>query len=149
MNADRTYVEENARQLERLRALVVRVTEDELRRHASAEWTVAAALLHVAYWDVRALWLAGKIERRESFTSAEAEPEPPDWLNDTMRPFLHAVPPRDAARLALSIAEECDRTIASLPAEKLWPNDRSSLLNAFRSEHRREHLDQIEDALRR
>lgn len=149
MMGDRSYVDANARELERLRALVARLSDDELRRQANAEWTVAATLLHVAYWDVRAMWLAGKIERGEPFTSADVEPDPPDWVNDSVRPFLHAIPPREAADLAVRTAEECDRAVAALPADTMWPNDPASVLNAFRSEHRREHLDAIEGALRR
>jgi hypothetical protein len=145
---DHTYLEKNARELERMRALIGRLSDDELRRPANPEWTIAATLLHLAYWDTRSLWLADKIERGEPFTKAEVEPEPPTWINDICRPFLHAIAPRDAARLALRTAEEVDRRVAALPPEKLWPNDKTSLLNAFRSEHRREHLDKIEEALR-
>ena len=148
MPVDRSYLEKNAEQLERMRGLIVRLSDDDLRKPANPEWTVAATLLHVAYWDTRALWLADKIERGEAFTDAEVEPEPPTWINDTVRPFLHAIAPREAARLALQTAERCDRRVAALPADKVWPNDKSSLLNAFRAEHRREHLDKIEEALR-
>ena len=146
---DTSYVDENARERERLRALVVQVSDADLRRRLNAEWTVAATLLHLAYWDERASWLAGKIERGEPFTAAEVEPEPPDWLNDTVRTFLHAIEPRAGAQLAVRIAEECDRLVAALPPDKVYPNDKTSLLNAFRSGHRREHLDEIEALLRR
>lgn len=146
---DRAYVEDNARELERLRALIARLSDAELARRLNAEWTIAATLLHLAYWDTRALWLADKIARGEPFIAAEVEPEPPDWLNDTVRPFLHAVAPREAAQLTLRVAEDCDRRVAALPADKVYPNDQTSLLNAFRSGHRREHLDEIEAALRR
>ena len=149
MSADRSYVEQNAHELERMRSLVDRISDDDLLRQADPEWTVAATLLHVAYWDTRSLWLAGKIRRGEPFTKDEVEPDTPDWINDVARPFLHAVAPREAAQLALRTAEDCDRVVASLPADKVWPNDRTSLLNAFRAEHRREHLDKIEAALRR
>lgn len=149
MTADRSYIAENARELERMTALVARLGDEQLRRPVNPEWTIAATLLHLAYWDERALWLAAKIERGEPFMPEEAEPDPPTWVNDVSRPFLHAVAPREAARLALRTAEECDRAVASLPAEKVWPNDRRSLLNALRAGHRREHLDEIEAALRR
>jgi len=145
---DRSYLQKNARELERMRTLIARLTDEDLRKPANNEWTVAATLLHVAYWDMRTLWLADKIARGEPFTPAEVEPEPPTWINDVVRPFLHAVDPREAARLALRTAEDADRRVAGLAPEKLWPNDQGSLLNAFRSEHRREHLDKIEEALR-
>lgn len=149
MSVDRSYVERNAHELERMRSLIARLSDEDLRRPANPEWTVAATLLHMAYWDTRSLWLAAKIARREPFTRSEVEPDPPDWVNDVVRPFLHAIPPRAAAELALRTAEECDRTVADLPADTVWPNDRTSLLNAFRCEHRGEHLDKIEAALGR
>lgn len=144
---DRGYPEKNAQELARMRALIGRLSDDDLRRQANAEWTIAATLLHIAYWDARALWLADKIRRGEPFTKAEEEPDPPTWVNDTVRPFLHAVPPREAAALAVRMAEQCDGVIASLAPDTVWPNDQTSLLNAFRSEHRREHLDEIEATL--
>lgn len=147
--SDTSYTEKNAQELARLRALVTRLSDTELARQLNPEWTVAATLLHLAYWDERAAWLGRKILRGEAFTPAEVEPEPPDWLNDTVRPFLHAIAPRAAADLAVRTAEECDRRVAALPPDKVFPNDKTSLLNAFRSEHRREHLDEIEAALRR
>ena len=149
MSVDRGYVEKNRQELARMRALVARLSDDELRRQANAEWTIAATLLHVAYWDARALWLADKIRRGEPFTKPEEEPDPPTWVNDTVRPFLHAIPPREGAELAVRMGEQCDGVIASLPADRVWPNDQTSLLNAFRSEHRREHLDAIEASLAR
>lgn len=149
MSADRSYLGQNALELERMRSLVAGLSDEDLRGPADPEWTIAAVLLHVAFWDMRSIWLAAKIARGEPFSRAEVEPEPPTWINDTVRPFLHAIPPREAAQLALRTAEECDRAVAALPADTVWPNDRTSLLNAFRCEHRREHLDAIEAALRR
>ncbi len=128
---------------------VGRLTDAELAGPDNDEWPIAATLLHLAYWDERARWLARKIERGEPFIASEVEPEPPDWLNDTMRRFLHAIPPREAARLVVRVAEETDRRVAALPADKVFPNDKQSLLNAFRSQHREEHLDKIEASLRR
>ena len=130
-----------------MRALVEHLSDDDLRRNVNAEWTVAATLAHIAYWDQRALWLAGKIERGESFTEDEEEPDSPDWINDTVRPFLHALEPRAAATLAVQIADETDGHVAALPPETVWPNNETSLLNAFRSQHRAEHLDELEASL--
>ena len=147
MALDRSYIAENARELARMRAIVERLSDDDLRSLVNEEWTVAGVLAHIAYWDQRALWLAGKIERGEPFTEAEAEPEPPDWVNDTVRPFLHAIEPSAAAALALLIAEETHRRVAELPPESVWPNSDTSLLNGFRSGHRAEHLDELEARL--
>ena len=61
-------------------------------------WTVAGVLGHIAYWDIRVLVLAEKIDRGEPWAPGDAEPDG-DWLNDSTRPLIHAIRPRDAARV--------------------------------------------------
>jgi len=148
MSQERSYVEENTRERERLRALVERLDEDELLVPVNEHWTVAAVLGHIAFWDGRALALAEKLERGEPFSPSDDEPEEVDWINDASRPLIHAIPPLELARLALGIAEETDAKVASLPADRLWPHDPSSPINAMRASHRGEHLDEIEAVLR-
>jgi hypothetical protein len=143
----RPYIAENDRQRQRLRALVEGLDEDALSSPVNEHWTVAGVLGHMAYWDIRVLVLADKIARGEPWAAGDAEPDG-DWLNDTTRPLIHAIPPRDAARLALRIAEETDALVAELPLDRMWPGEPESPINAARGEHRGEHLDEIEAALR-
>lgn len=147
MSDDRSFVEENTRELERLRALVERLSEDELRLPVNPHWTVAAVFGHIAFWDARILALADKFERGVPFSETDTEAEDVDWINDATRPLIHAIPPLETARLALRIAEETDARVATLPPERLWPRDPDSPLYAFRAEHRGEHLDDVEAAL--
>jgi hypothetical protein len=147
MPLDRSRIEQNNRQRERLRTLVTRIGEDELRIPVNPEWTVAGVLGHMAFWDSRALVLAEKVERGVSFTPADAEPENVDLINDSTRPLIHAIAPRATAALALRLAEEVDRRVANLSTAALWPDDPNSPLNPLRASHRGEHLDQIEAAL--
>jgi hypothetical protein len=140
-------VADNARELERLRALVERLTDEEVGSPVDEHWTVAGVLGHIAFWDGRALVLAHKLESGRPLSSSDDEPEDVDWINDAARPLIHAIEPREAAQLALRIAEETDRTVASLAPERVFPNDPASPLNALRATHRAEHLDQIESAL--
>jgi hypothetical protein len=147
MSEDRSYVDQNTRERERLRALVERLDEDELRMAVNEYWTVAAVFGHIAFWDARVLSLADKVERGEPFSPSDAEPEDVDWINDASRPLIHAIPPREVAQLALRIAEETDARVATLPPERLWPRDPDSPLYALRASHRGEHLDDVEAAL--
>jgi hypothetical protein len=148
MSEDRSYIDQNTRERERLRSLVERLTEDELRRSVNEHWTVAAVLGHIAFWDARILSLAEKMERGVPFSPSDTEPEDVDWINDASRPLIHAIPPLEAARLALRIAEETDARVATLPVDRLWPRDPDSPLYATRASHRGEHLDEVEAALR-
>ena len=143
----RPYIAENDRQRQRLRALVEGLDEQALSSPVNEHWTVAGVLGHMAYWDIRVLVLAEKIARGEPWAAGDAEPEG-DWLNDTTRPLIDAIPPGDAARLALRIAEETDALVAELPLDRMWPGDPDSPINPARGEHRGEHLDEIEAALR-
>jgi hypothetical protein len=151
MSSDPPYVIDNRRELDRMRSITERLSEDELRQPVNDSWTVAAVLGHIAFWDGRALALLDKLSRGAPFTPSDDEPEDVDWINDASRPLIHAIPAGDAARLALQIAEETDRTIASLPPElagRAWPSNSESPLNLSRADHRGEHLDEVEAALR-
>jgi hypothetical protein len=149
MSLDRSYVEQNARQLERLRGLVVGLGPVELRLQVNEEWTVAGVLAHIAFWDARVLFLAEKLERGEPFSPSDDEPDEVDWINDAARPLIHAIPPSEAARLALRLAEETDARVASLPPDRMYPIVPESPLNPLRAAHRGEHLDDIEATLGR
>ncbi len=149
MSTDTSYNERNRRERERMRAIVERVSDEDLLRPANDYWTVAAVLLHIGFWDARNRWLTDKVRSGAPFTASDVEPDDVTWINDSMRPFLHAIPPREAARLALRLAEEADAGVASLPPERTWPADPTSLVNPVRAEHRAEHLDEIEAALGR
>jgi hypothetical protein len=140
-----SYKADNARELARLRALVSRLSDQELGSMVNEHWTVAGVLGHAAFWDGCALFLAGKLQRGEALTPSESEDV--DWINDSTRPLIHAIPPRAAARVALRIAEETDELIASLPPELVAKLDENSPLNPVRAHHRGEHLDEIEAAL--
>jgi hypothetical protein len=145
---DRSFVAANARELERMRALVLRLSDQQLGAMVNEYWSVAGVLGHIAFWDGCALYLAGKLQRREPLTASESEPEDVDWINDSSRPLIHAIAPRALAELALRIAEETDELVASLPDELLASLDETSPLNPVRADHRGEHLDEIEAAIR-
>ena len=147
MAEERSYIDENARERERLRRLVARLGDGDLSRPVNDDWTVAGVLGHIAFWDGRALFLAEKLERGEAFSPTDDEPEDVDWINDASRPLIHAIAPPAAAELALRLAEETDHRVASLPPERMYPGDPESPLNALRASHRAEHLDEIEAAL--
>ncbi len=142
------YVQSNNGERARLKALVAKCTDADLARPLPAGWTVAGVLGHLAFWDQRILALLDQWE------GAGVAPPPPlagdvDWINDATKPLLLAVAPRRAAELTVSIAESTDRMLAELPEEFLAANGRAgSPVNVHRAEHRREHIDEIETALK-
>jgi len=141
------FAQDNARELQRLRDLAERLSDDDLRRPVNDDWTVAAVLGHVAFWDARAIYLAERFDPATWFPDDVGEPENVDWINDSTRALIHAIDPRAVADLAIRTAEDIDARVLALPADKLWPNDPDSPLNGLRASHRGEHLDEIEVAL--
>lgn len=147
MTDDRPYIQVNDRERERLREFINRLDDAALAAPANGYWTVAGVLGHLAYWDNRVLVFADKIDHGEPWVLSDAEPEG-DWLNDSTRSIIHAIAPRAAAELALRIAEETDARVAELPLNRMAPLDPESPIYPVRGDHRGEHLDELERALR-
>ena len=150
MTTDRSYVEENRAQLERLRALVDRLSDRELSRPMEAGWTVAGVLAHLAFWDYRVVLLLdqwgpdGRGPAPRVYDEAAV-----DWINDASKPLCNGLPPRAAARMAIEAAMAADQRVAALTEAQLATNrDAGGPITLLRAEHRREHLDEIERTLR-
>ena len=143
---DRPFVAENAQERERLRSLVGRLTDDELSLPMENGWTIAVALAHLAFWDQRSLILM----RKWKLTGVAPSPiEDIDVTNDSLLPLLLALPPRTAANLAISSAEAIDRELEESPSDLISAIENlGERFRLYRSEHRKLHLDQIEEFLK-
>jgi hypothetical protein len=147
---DRSYVAENDAERERLRALVRRLSDQDLTRPMDAGWTVGGVLAHIAFWDQRIVVLLDEWERKgPSWTPPLEDARDVEWINDAAKVLCLALPPRVAAELAVSIAETVDQRVAAVSDAIIEANARVGALNWRRAEHRREHLDEIEMMLRR
>lgn len=131
---------------ERLDALIARMGERAVV--VEGGWTAAGLLAHLAFWDRLAV---ARLEKHLR------EGEPPVFATDAVTDLTNAAgirawndtPPRVAGAQAREAAAEIDRLVETLPSDKLdglKALGRSFLID--RSEHRKEHLDQIERALR-
>jgi hypothetical protein len=148
MSADRAYVAANDAERERLRSLIARLSDEDLRRVMPGGWTMAAVLAHIGFWDARVIALLDKWGRGVEPSATDYEPEDVDWVNDAAKPLCLALPPREAAQLSLQLAAEADGKVAALSDAMLATIRRAgNPLNVLRAEHRQEHLDDIERAL--
>jgi hypothetical protein len=82
MAIDPAIVEHNKRELLRMRAIVDRCSDEDLKRQVNEHWTVAGVLGHIAFWDARAIVFCERLERGVGFTASDAEPEDVDWINE-------------------------------------------------------------------
>jgi len=146
---ERTYVDENNRERERLRKLISRITDEELTLILYQEgWTIAVALAHLAFWDQRRLVTLRKWEK-QGVSPSLIDDNLGDIINDSLLPFFLEIPPRKAADMAISAAEKIDRELEKLSPEMTDAitslGDRHALNRAM---HRKMHLDDIEKLLK-
>src|SRR5262249_19304205 len=142
---DRTFQAKNERERERLKALVGRLGEAELRRPLSHGWTGAGAVVHRAFWALGAAILMDRFEK-------SGGPPPPadiEVVNESVQALGQSIPPRAAAALAIEAAERVARRLETLPDRIL--EGLAAAGDPFtprRHNHWAEHLDEIERALR-
>jgi hypothetical protein len=149
MAADRSYVAENEASLARMRSLVESMSDDELAEPMPADWTVAGVLAHLAFWDQRVTTLVDRWGPDGNGTPPNSpgsyEEEAVDWINDAAKPMILALPPRVAAQVAVDAAAAADARVAGLSDELRAENERTGLyITPDRSDHRSEHVDEIE-----
>ncbi len=139
-----SYIEENTQQRERLRALLARLTDQDLTRPLREGWTVAGFLGHLAFWDYRALLLIKKWKQ----TGVKLSPADVDVINDGMKPLLLAIPPRKIAEMVMEAATAVDREIEGLNPDLIAQIEaQGTNFRMNRGLHRKAHMDQIETAM--
>ena len=142
---DRPFVAENAKERERLSSLVERLTDEALSLPLGNGWTIAVALAHLSFWDQRSLFLMRKWKK----SGVEPSAIDIDITNDSLLSQWLAIPPRDAANLAISSAEAIDRELTEASSDFIAEIERlGENFRLYRSIHRKLHLDQIEEILR-
>ena len=146
MAPDRSYIAENDRERRRLEALVGKLDDAALGRPMPDGWTVAGVLAHLAFWDQRIVTFI-ELLKRGAKVPAE-DPIDVEWINAAAKPTQLALSPGRAATLAVETARAIDQAVATLSDELLAKNAAAGgQINLRRAEHRREHLDEIEQVL--
>ena len=143
---ERAFAIENARERARLKSLVARLTDAQLSQSIDDRWTIAVALAHLAFWDQRSLCLM----RKWKLSGVAACPIDFDLTNDSLLPLWQALSPRVAANLAVSSAEKIDRELEAAPSDLISAIEKlGDRFRLYRSEHRKLHLDEMEEVLKR
>jgi hypothetical protein len=142
---DRSFVDQNRASTERLKKLVKSLADADMGRKVGADWTVAVALAHLAFWDRRVQFVL-------DFTAQEGKLSPVEIdtvVNDLLLPTWEALPGKEAARLAIDTAEALDRQLEGYPEPMLEQVKTHNPRWVNRSLHRNEHLDEVDEALTR
>jgi hypothetical protein len=143
MALDQLFIERNRASTERMRTLAATLTDEEMLHPVGEHWTVAITLAHLAWWDRRVIYVLDVTEREgEAFV-----PEIDIFVNDLSLPLWAAVPPREAARIAIETAETLDVRLENFPPDLLQKLYAVTPRWVIRAIHRNEHLDEVDAAL--
>ena len=145
MSLDPSYKELNRASTERIKKLAASLTDEEMQTRVGEHWTVSIALAHLAWWDRRVMYVL-------DMTAKDGKlfiPEIDIFVNDLSLPLWAAIPPREAARIAIETSEVSRSTVGSLSAgllEEIYNYNKRWVIRAL---HRNEHLDEVDAALKR
>lgn len=116
-----------------------------MQTRVGEHWTVAIALAHLAFWDRRVMYVLDMTQRDGKLFIPQID----IIVNDLSLPLWAAIPPRDAARIAIETSEALDKQLEGFsPAllEELFNYNKRWVVRAL---HRGEHLDEVDAALKR
>ena len=145
MIQDRSFVALNRASTNRIRSMIARLSDEEMKTRVGQHWTVAIVFAHLAFWDRRAMYVLDSTERDGKLFIPEID----IFVNDLSLPLWAAIPPRRAAKICLETAETVDARLENYPPNLL---DEIYVYNkrwVVRALHRGEHLDEAEAALKK
>ena len=145
MTLDRSFVEHNRASTDRIRALAARLSDEEMRYPVGEHWTAAIALAHLAFWDRRVMYVLDMTERDGKLSAPAID----ILVNDLSLPLWAAIPPREAARIAIETADALDARLEGFPPVLLEEVYARSERWVVRALHRNDHLDDVDAALGR
>lgn len=144
MPQDQSFIEMNRASTQRIRDLTTRLRDEDMLHPVGEHWTVGVALAHLAFWDRRVMYVLDEIER----TGSVRVPDIDILVNDLSLPLWQAIPPREAARIAIASAEALDKRMEAFPSALLEEVYAFNNRWVVRANHRNEHLDEVEAALK-
>jgi hypothetical protein len=141
---DQSYIELNRASTDRIRKLTERLTDEEMQHPVGEHWTVGVALAHFAFWDRRVMYVLDMTEKDNKLFIPEID----IFVNALSLPLWLAIPPREAARIAIETAETLDKRLENYPQallEEIYNHNKRWVIRAL---HRNEHLDEVDAALK-
>ena len=144
MAMDRSFIQLNRASSSRIRTLVSQLNDQQLLKPVGKNWTVAITLAHLAFWDRRVMHVLDLTEQNGKLSVPVIDIS----VNDFALPLWAAIPPREAARIAVETAESVDGRLENFPAALLEEIYNTNQRLVVRAMHRGEHLDEVDAALK-
>ena len=145
MSLDPSYKELNRASTERIKKLAASLTDEQMQTRVGEHWTVAIALAHLAWWDRRVMYVLDMTAKDHDVFIPNIDIS----VNDISLPLWAALPPREAAHIAIETSEDLDQRLEAYPQdllEKIYDTNKRWVVRAL---HRNEHLDEVDAALKK
>lgn len=144
MPVDRSFIELNRASTERVRSLAARLTDEQMQTRVGEHWTVGIVFSHLAFWDRRVMFVLDMTEKE----GKGFNPDIDIYVNDLSLPLWAAIPPREAARIAIENCAAVDKRLEAYPQDLLELVYSINQRWVIRARHRNTHLDEAEVALK-
>jgi hypothetical protein len=129
----------NRKSTQRMREIVNGLSEEELSQNVGDDWPIFLILAHLAFWDQRVIHVI-EMGRKNNVVNA---PLFDLQLNDILAPILRAIPPAEAAKMAINVAGSVDQLLEECAPEFIDEMMKVNNRLVDRSLHRNGHLDDI------
>ncbi len=144
MSLDPNYTQLNRASTERIKQLAASLSDEEMQTRVGEHWTVSIALAHLAWWDRRVMYVLDMtVKNGKLFV-----PEIDIIVNDLSLPLWAAIPPREAARIAIESSADLDARLEAFPQDLLEEIYNYNKRWVVRALHRNEHLNEVDAALK-
>ena len=144
MSLDPNYTQLNRASTERIKQLAASLSDEEMQTRVGEHWTVSIALAHLAWWDRRVMYVLDMtVKNGKLFV-----PEIDIIFNDLSLPLWAAIPPREAARIAIESSADLDARLEAFPQDLLEEIYNYNKRWVVRALHRNEHLNEVDAALK-
>lgn len=144
MSLDPNYTQLNRASTERIKQLAASLTDEDMQTRVGEHWIVAIALAHLAWWDRRVMYVLDMtVKNGKLFV-----PEIDIIVNDLSLPLWAAIPPREAARIAIEASADLDARLEAFPQDLLEEIYNYNKRWVVRALHRNEHLNEVDAALK-
>ena len=144
MSLDPNYTQLNRASTERIKQLAASLSDEEMQTRVGEHWTVSIALAHLAWWDRRVMYVLDMtVKNGKLFV-----PEIDIFVNDLSLPLWAAIPPREAARIAIESSADLDAQLEAFPQDLLEEIYNYNKRWVVRALHRNEHLNEVDAALK-
>ena len=144
MSLDPNYTQLNRASTERIKQLAASLSDEEMQTRVGEHWTVSIALAHLAWWDRRVMYVLDMTAKNGKLFVPEID----IIVNDLSLPLWAAIPPREAARIAIESSDDLDAQLEAFPQDLLEEIYNYNKRWVVRALHRNEHLNEVDAALK-